>query len=63
MFYLPEFSGFFYFFIVAPCSERCVYNEIKCCVIVGTCPAKKYNLLNLVILIKLEVPCGVIFII
>lgn len=33
------FGHFFLFFlIVAPCSEMCVYNEIKCCVIVGTCP-------------------------
>lgn len=27
------------FIIILPCSVRCVYNEIKCCVIVGTCPA------------------------
>ncbi len=54
---------FLFFLIVAPCSERCVYNEIKCCVIVGTCPALSIICQNLVILIKLEVPCGVIFII
>lgn len=30
---------FLFFLIVASSSERCVYNEIKCCVIVGTCPA------------------------
>ena len=36
IFYLPEFSGIF--IIIFCVQKRCVYNEIKCCVIVGTCP-------------------------
>lgn len=40
MFYLPEFSGFsFYYYYYCAVFRKCVYNEIKCCVIVGTCPA------------------------
>ena len=40
MFLLARVFGLFFLFflIVAPFSEWSVYNEIKCCVIIGTCP-------------------------
>lgn len=37
VFICPSFRAFLLLFCRVP--KRCVYNEIKCCVIVGTCPA------------------------
>lgn len=38
MFLFARVFGLFYYYYFAV-FRRCVYNEIKCCVIVGTCPA------------------------
>lgn len=61
MFYLPEFSGFF--IIILPCSEKVFFIDSSVLLIFGMLVRDKSLICqNLVILIKLDVPCGVIFI-
>lgn len=38
MFLFARVFGLFYYYYYFAVFRRCVYNEIKCCVIVGTCP-------------------------
>lgn len=59
------FGHFFLFFlIVAPCSEKVFFMESAVLLIFGMLVRHKGIICqNLVILMKLDVPCGVIFII
>lgn len=62
MFLFPEFSGFF--IIILPCSEKEFFMESAVLLIFGMLVRNKSkNCQYLVILIKLDVPCGVIFVI
>lgn len=38
MFLFARVFGLFYYYYYFAVFRGCVYNEIKCCVIVGTCP-------------------------
>lgn len=62
MFYLPEFSGFF--IIILPCSEKVFVTKLKAVLLLALVRHKSIICQNPVFLIiKLDVPCGVIFII
>lgn len=58
------FGHFFLFFlIVAPCSESVFITKLNAVLLLALVRHKSMICQNLVILIKLEVPCSVIFII